>query len=164
MMFKGLSRRLTHPSFIAFLRIALGLVFVLASLDKIQNPEDFAANIANYRLMPYQMINLVAITLPWLEVMTGSFLVTGIWVRANAWIASTMLAAFSIAILQALIRNLDISCGCFSTNPADHRMTQWTLFWNLIWLSWGISVAFLDQGRPAPFKYFSRLRKMLRMF
>jgi uncharacterized membrane protein YphA (DoxX/SURF4 family) len=158
MVLKKISKLMTHPSFITSLRIALGLVFILASLDKIRNSEEFAANIANYRLVPYQLINFVAITLPWLEVVTGSFLVMGIWIRANAWIVSIMLSAFAIAILQALLRNLDISCGCFSTDPADHRMTRWTFYLNLIWLSWGISVAFLDQGRHAPFKIFSRIR------
>lgn len=154
-MLKKISKLISHPSVITCLRIALGLVFIVASLDKIRHPENFAANIANYRMLPYQLINFVAITLPWIEVVTGSFLVMGIWIRANAWIASTMLSAFAIAILQALLRNLDISCGCFSTNPEDHRMTRWTLYWNFIWLSWGLSVALLDQGRHAIYRFFS---------
>jgi uncharacterized membrane protein YphA (DoxX/SURF4 family) len=162
MMLKKLSKILTHSSFMALLRVALGVVFIAASLDKIQNPENFASNIANYRLMPYQLINLVAVTLPWLEVVTGSFLVTGIWIRANALIASAMLAVFSTAILQALLRNLDISCGCFSTDPADHRMSRWTLYWNLIWLSWGISVAFLDKGRHSFAEIFSGIRMKIK--
>jgi len=155
MMVRKPLKTLTHPSFMALLRLSLGVVFIAASLDKIQNPENFAANIANYRLMPYQLINLVALTLPWIEVVTGIFLVLGIWIRANAWIASGMLGVFSIAILQALLRDLDISCGCFSTDPADHRMTRWTLYWNILWLSWGISVAFLDQGRHSFVEMFA---------
>ena len=146
----------------ALLRVALGVVFIAASLDKIQNPENFAANITNYRLMPYQLINFVAVTLPWLEVVTGSFLVMGIWIRANALLASAMLAVFSTAILQALLRNLDISCGCFSTDPADHRMSRWTLYWNLVWLSWGISVAFLDQGRHSILEMYSGIRMKIK--
>jgi uncharacterized membrane protein YphA (DoxX/SURF4 family) len=140
---KGLSR----PWLVSLLRIGLGVVFIAASLDKIQNPQYFADNIANYRVMPYQLINPIAVTLPWVEFVTGSLLVMGIWIRANALILSGMLVLFSLAILQALLRNLDISCGCFSTDPEAHKMTRWTLYWNLIWLWWGISVALLDHGR-----------------
>jgi uncharacterized membrane protein YphA (DoxX/SURF4 family) len=145
-MLKRVAKGLSHPWFVSLLRIGLGLVFIAASLDKIQNPQSFADNIANYRIMPYQLINPVAVALPWVEFVTGSLLVMGVWVRANALILSGMLILFSLAILQALMRNLDISCGCFSTDPEAHKMTRWTLYWNLIWLWWGISVALLDQG------------------
>jgi len=145
-MLKNFAKALSQPSFVALLRIALGVVFMAASLDKIQNPQSFADNIVNYRVVPYQLINLVAITLPWIEIVTGFFLVVGIWIRANALILSGMLVFFSLAVLQALLRNLDISCGCFSTDPGAHKMTRWTFYWNLIWLCWGISVALLDQG------------------
>ena len=51
-----------------------------------------------------------------------------------------MLVLFILAIIQALLRDLDISCGCFSTDPDDHKMTRWTLYWNIIWLGWGIII------------------------
>jgi len=38
--------------FISLLRVALGAVFIVASLDKIQNHEAFATTIANYRFCP----------------------------------------------------------------------------------------------------------------
>jgi len=145
-MLKNFARALSHPSFVAFLRIALGVVFIVASFDKIQNPHSFAENIANYRVMPYQLINSAAIALPWIEMVTGCLLVLGIWARANALIISGMLVLFSLAILQALLRNLDITCGCFSTDSAAHKMTRWTFYWNLIWLCWGILVVLHDQG------------------
>ena len=158
-MFKSLKNGLFHPSFVALLRIALGVVFVVASVDKIQNPQSFADNIAHYRMMPYQLINLVAMTLPWIEIVTGSLLVTGIWIRANAVVVSGMLVVFSLAIFQALLRDLDISCGCFSTDPAAHKMTRWTFYWNLIWLWWGVSVALMDQGRYSLAAVLSRAKR-----
>jgi putative oxidoreductase len=158
-MLRNFAKGVSHPAFVAFLRVALGVVFIVASLDKIQNPQSFADNIANYRVMPYQLINLVAIMLPWIEIVAGSLLVVGIWIRANALVASGMLVVFSLAILQALLRNLDISCGCFSTDPAAHKMTRWTFYWNLIWLWWGISVALLDQGRYSLVEALSAARR-----
>jgi len=137
---------LSHPLLIALLRVALGAVFIVASLDKIQNPEAFATTIANYRLLPYKSINGIAIVLPWLEVITGVLLVLGVWVRANTTIVWGLLLAFSIVICQALARGLDISCGCFSTNPVAERMSLWTLIWDFIWLCWGSLIWVFDRG------------------
>jgi uncharacterized membrane protein YphA (DoxX/SURF4 family) len=137
----------SHPLFIALLRVALGAVFIVASFDKIQNPEAFATTIANYRLLPYTVINGIAITLPWLEVVTGTLLALGVWIRANTMIAWGLLLVFSFAISQALVRGLDISCGCFTTDPVAQRMTLWTLVWDLIWITWGILIWVFDHGR-----------------
>ena len=161
-MLKGIVKGLSHPWFVSLLRIGLGLVFIAASLDKIQNPQLFADNIANYRAIPYPLINPIAVTLPWVEFVAGSLLVMGIWSRANALILSGMLVLFSLAILQALLRNLDISCGCFSTDPEAHKMTRWTLYLNLIWLWWGISVVLLDQGRYTAAGALAWARKRMR--
>jgi uncharacterized membrane protein YphA (DoxX/SURF4 family) len=137
---KILRNLISHPLFVLLLRVALGLVFVVASLDKIENPGQFAKNIANYRLLPYEFIHGMAIVLPWLEMMTGSLLVLGIWTRANALLTTSMLLVFIFAVSQALWRHLDISCGCFSTDPLADKMTRWTLYWDVIWLSWGVVV------------------------
>jgi len=150
-----LRRIISHPLLIALLRVALGAVFVVASLDKIQNPEAFATTIANYRFLPYKFINGIAIVLPWLEVITGTFLVLGVWVRANTMIVWSLLLAFSIAISQALVRGLDISCGCFTSNPVEERMSLWTLIWDLIWLCWGGLIWVFDRGHYSLFKLLS---------
>ena len=142
-----LHRVISHPLPVSVLRVVLGAVFIVASLDKIQNPEAFATSIANYRLLPYTVINGIAIVLPWLEVITGILLVLGVWIKASTMIVWALLFAFSIAISQALARGLDISCGCFTTNPAAERMSLWTLIWDLIWLCWGILIWVFDHGR-----------------
>jgi len=149
---RTLRRFLAHPLLVSLLRVALGVVFIVASLDKIQNPEAFATTIANYRLLPYKFINGIAIVLPWLEVVTGAFLVLGVWIRASTMIAWGLLFTFSIAISQALARGLDISCGCFTTNAAAERMSLWTLIWDLLWLSWGGLVWIFDHGHYSLFK------------
>jgi uncharacterized membrane protein YphA (DoxX/SURF4 family) len=150
-----LRRIISHPLLITLLRVALGAVFVVASLDKIQNPEAFATTIANYRLLPYKLINGIAIVLPWLEVITGTLLILGVWTRTTTMIVWGLLLAFSIAISQALARGLDISCGCFSTNPVAERMSLWTLIWDLIWLCWGGLIWVFDRGHYSLCKLLS---------
>lgn len=100
-------------------RIVLGAVFMYASFDKMANPEAFANIIDNYHLLPYQLVNALAIFLPWMEFITGLFLITGKWVKASLMIYNVLLVVFIIALGQALIRGLDISCGCFSVDPSS---------------------------------------------
>ncbi|MCI0448854.1 MAG: DoxX family membrane protein [Chlorobi bacterium] len=104
--------------FVISARIILGAIFVYASLEKIANPQAFADIINNYRVLPVQLVNPLAVFLPWLELITGLFLMTGKWVKGSLLIYSTLLVIFIIALSQALIRGLDISCGCFSVDPS----------------------------------------------
>ena len=154
-LMRGLRRFISHPLFISLLRIALGAVFIVASIDKLRHPQAFAAAIANYRLLPYTVINTTAIVLPWLEVITGTVLVLGVWIRASTMIVWGLLFVFSVAISQALFRGLDISCGCFSTNPRAARMSWWTLIWDLIWFGWGVLIWIFDHGRYTVFQFLN---------
>ncbi len=97
------------------LRLLLGAVFVFAGAIKILDPEKFAVDVYNYRMLPYDMINSFAIALPWVEVVAGLLLVLGIWVRASALVISGLTVMFFIAISQAVARGLNIECGCFGT-------------------------------------------------
>ena len=97
------------------LRLGLGCIFIAAGVIKIINPGQFASDIANYRLMPHDLINLLAITLPWIEVVAGIMLITGPWKRASALAILLMMVIFLVAIGQATVRGLNIKCGCFGT-------------------------------------------------
>ena len=114
-----LNRLFTHKYFAPLVRIVLGAIFIYASMDKIANMPDFAKVIFYYRILPVQMVNLLAIFLPWLEFVLGVFLIIGKFERASLLIYSTLIVVFIIALSQALIRGLDISCGCFSVDPSS---------------------------------------------
>lgn len=101
------------------LRLVLGIVFLVAAADKVANAEAFARSIANYRLLPVELVNLVALVLPWLELLVGLMLVVGLRVRAAAVVASGLLLVFTVALVSALVRGLDIHCGCFSQTAAE---------------------------------------------
>ena len=58
-------------------------------------------------------------TLPWVEVMVGLSLVTGVWRREGAVVAALLLLVFVGAVSAALLRGIDIeNCGCFSVTGA----------------------------------------------
>ncbi len=96
-------------------RLFVGGIFIYASLDKLAHPQAFAEVIHNYRLTPYPLLHPSAHLLPVLEIVIGSALVLGIGRRGAALLAGAMTLVFMVAITSALIRNLDISCGCFNT-------------------------------------------------
>src|SRR6185436_16375541 len=94
-------------------RLLLGLVFIIASIDKIASPDAFAASIHAYRLTPALIENLLAIAVPWIELLCGMCLVLGVNVRASSFLLTLLLGVFSVAISIALLRGLKIDCGCF---------------------------------------------------
>ena len=71
------------------------------------------------RLLPIALENIFALVLVWTEVIVGLALVTNLAPRSATLLAGGMLVMFFIAILQAVIRGLDIDCGCFGTKDAS---------------------------------------------
>jgi len=106
-------------------RLALGGVFVLASLDKIIHPQAFAEMIYNYQLLPGRAINLTAVVLPWLELILGLLLIIGRAMPGAVGLANLLLAAFFGALMFNLARGLNVHCGCFSTKPTGDPATWW---------------------------------------
>ena len=95
-------------------RLFVGFIFVYAGIGKIAEPQVFAKEIANYHILPFFLINLTALVLPWLEVIVGVFLIAGVRIKAASAIAAISMLVFIIAILSAMFRGLDINCGCFA--------------------------------------------------
>lgn len=96
-------------------RLAVGGIFVYASLDKLAHPAAFAQAVHYYRLVPVDLLHLFALLLPMLELLAGTALILGIYRRGAALVTGVMTVVFMGAITAALARDLDISCGCFHT-------------------------------------------------
>ena len=69
--------------------------------------------------------------LPWWEIGAGTLLLLGWWTRAAALLAAALFSAFGVAVTVALIRGLDIDCGCFGTG-AGARVGGQTLALDLL--------------------------------
>jgi len=94
-------------------RIILGIVFIYASIDKIANPIDFSNAIDNYHITPVQLNNLAALIIPWIEFIIGICLIFGFYLSGATMISILLLIFFIFIITQALIRGIDLHCGCF---------------------------------------------------
>ena len=119
-------------------RIALGIVFVYASFEKIRDPGAFASNIQNYQFLPYGFTNLMAIVLPWVELYIGACLIIGVFVDGAAFLSAGMMVMFIIAIGQAVGRGLDIDCGCFKQSGSTVGLDL--LARDVVWLAMSILV------------------------
>ncbi len=97
-------------------RLILGLVFIYASLDKLTHPAAFAQIIDHYHILPYSVLHLLALILPVVEFVVGGSLILGVGTRGAALLTALMTLVFMAGLTSAIIRNLDISCGCFNTD------------------------------------------------
>jgi len=131
------------------LRLALGGIFIYASIDKILHPAQFAQGILNYKILSRPMVNLFALTLPWVEAIVGIFLIMGIFEWASLTVYNGLMVVFMILIATSLGRGLNISCGCFATDPDAGKMT---------WLTFLRDASFLIPGLVSYLLLF-RLRR-----
>ena len=95
-------------------RWILGITFIYASYYKILSPTDFAKMVYGYNLFPEVLINLIAIFLPFIELISGLSLLLGIYPRSAALIINGLLLAFIILLTINIIRGHEFDCGCFS--------------------------------------------------
>ena len=73
-----------HPALGLLLRIYIGAIFIAASMYKINYPGEFAETIASYQMVPFWAVNLMALVMPWTELICGMMLVLGLRTRASA--------------------------------------------------------------------------------
>jgi putative oxidoreductase len=129
-------------------RLYVGLLFVTASWHKLAQPGSFAIDIATYQILPLALVNPMAIVLPWVEIVAGLMLIVGFRTRAAALLVAGMMVIFTVAIVIALGKGLDMSCGCFASQGANEDPISWrTIVRDLGWLALAVYVLILDR-RP----------------
>lgn len=116
------------------LRITLGSLFIYAGSVKALNPEVFAADIESYHLLPYWMVYLLALYLPFLELLCGGLLIFKKAYLPVLTILAGLMLVFTLAIASAWIRGLDISCGCFGKSSIETNY-PWLIFRDLLMLA-----------------------------
>ena len=123
---------ISSPYISLIFRILLGIVFIYSGSQKIAQPANFAVTIQNYRLLPIELTNMAAIIIPWLEFYCGLFIFIALFRQASAAILSILMIIFSIALISAIFRGLDIYCGCFG---GESHVSWFKIFEDLILLA-----------------------------
>jgi len=132
---------------LAATRIALGALFAYAAATKLPDMAAFAEDVANYRILPPRAVPALGSALVGVELVAGLALAFGVAARGAALVATGLLATFIGALSQALLRGIDLRCGCFGgSEPA----TWGTVARDALMLAAALAVTFLGPGRLLP--------------
>ncbi len=128
-------------------RFLLGGIFLWAAISKVSDVTAFAQEIGNYRVLPASVVNVTAITLPWIELIAASCLILGIWTRGAALVCGGLLIVFTGALGAAIARGLDIECGCFGKSEGGGVIGWSTVARDVIFVIPAVMVFLFDRGR-----------------
>ncbi len=103
------------------LRLGLGAMFLYSAWVKIEDPGRFQTMVDGYRMLPACVTALFAVTMPMVELLVGALFICTKWTREAAFATAVMLAMFIVALAQAQVRGLDISCECFGEAEKESR-------------------------------------------
>jgi uncharacterized membrane protein YphA (DoxX/SURF4 family) len=111
-----------NPFVLLVLRLVLAAVFVYAAVHKIGRPLAFADEIHTYGVVDYgPPLYVMAIVLPWLELLCGLSLLTGVFIRGSALVLLGLNAMFLAVIAKKTAGFMHIGtpfmkvyfdCGC----------------------------------------------------
>jgi len=89
------------------------VMFLRSALAHIANPYYFLSAINSYRLVPPYAGLAVAMGVPYLQLAVVACLVTRQFVPAAFAVSAILFLAFWLAQVSAMLRGLEIDCGCF---------------------------------------------------
>jgi len=151
--------------FLLVLRVLLAAVFIYAGLNKINNPLMFADQIKMYNVIGNSaFLYILAIFLPWLEIICGIALVTGIFLRGSSLVLSVLSVVFLAVVVYRTIgimstagvpfAEINFDCGCgFEPTYAWKKIIENTflvIFSVVVFLSPSHSFILLKSGRGDP--------------
>ncbi|MFT5533755.1 MAG: hypothetical protein ACI8WM_002801 [Burkholderiaceae bacterium] len=141
---------LTIPA--ALLRGTYGLLFVASGISACLRQRSVRLTVARYRLLPARLIPSFSRSLAMCELLAGILLLLslGLSTYLLAWATTVgLLALFCIAIGSALLRGLQIPCGC-GVLLNGHTLTPATLVRNVFLLATLLLPPFLPSSPLLP--------------
>jgi thiol:disulfide interchange protein DsbC len=144
--------------------ILIGVVFIYTGMIHIADPTGFAEAVAAYRILPAWSVNAFALILPWVELLAGLAITTGVGLEGGALAAIGMFAVFLIALALSLYRGLDISCGCYSTSAEADKISWLYLVRDLALLLVAVFIflhPWIVQGKSRAFRPATKDRMLV---
>ena len=100
------------------MRLILAAFFIVAGTMKIWDPKSLTAAIETYQMLPYSLSVILALWMPWLELLAGLGILFKKMYSGSLLVIGSLLLLFVLALAQGWIRGLDVTCGCFGN--AEH--------------------------------------------
>jgi len=123
-------------------RLAIGAIFVYAGVAKLTMPNThfwpyiflklsvssnlgmFKDQVASYKMVSAETADLLAHTLPFVEIFVGLMLLVGWRLKIWATLVTLIMLGFLGVVTRAYLLHMDINCGCFGT---PEKLTGWTI-------------------------------------
>src|SRR6202171_3202159 len=120
-------------------RLVIGGIFVYAGFSKLLMPNthlwpmfvlrfsismnisSFAQQVESYKMISPEASQVVAHTLPFVEIMLGLLLLIGWRLRIWATAITAIMVGFLAVVTRAYLLHMDINCGCFGTPGTTTR-------------------------------------------
>jgi Methylamine utilisation protein MauE len=94
-------------------RLTAGGIFFTAGAAKLSSPATWRQLwLAAYQLLPRPLVRPAARLLPAAEITVGTALLSGAFGAVGLAAAAGLLMVLTLAVIMALLRHLEISCGC----------------------------------------------------
>ena len=114
-------------------RMFLGILLLYTSFDKIKDPVSFSKAIRLYDIpLLFSLSNVMALVMPWLEFFVGACLIMGIFLDGALSLTFGLMGLFFVAVLQAVLRGNDGSCGCGT--PGEDLLSWTKVLENMLFL------------------------------
>jgi len=139
-------KRRTSNIFWRILDFVLAGIFIYAGVVKAIDPIQFASDIDNFKILPWPVSVALAFYLPWLEIFSALGLVFRFLYRGALSILTASIVVFTLAIIAAKVRGLDITCGCFG-HASQHWSFPSHLLSNLAILAALVALSFPIRSR-----------------
>jgi uncharacterized membrane protein YphA (DoxX/SURF4 family) len=135
--------------------VVLGGLFLFAAYNKLwhaNDPQLFSASVQAFIHnpdFPPVLVRLATGVTPWVEVVAGVLLILGLWSRAAAAVLAGLLVLFIGLIAQAMLRGLELDCGCFGKlSPfCPPKVSACNVYQNVILLAMALVIALTPRHR-----------------
>ncbi|OBZ16323.1 hypothetical protein A8L34_26970 [Bacillus sp. FJAT-27264] len=98
--------------FALIMQITLGLILLLSAILKLLSLGSLLNIINLLKVTPTKLNKVIAVLLVGAELATGSLILVGYMARMAALVGSLLFIGFIGLHLYALLRNIDMTCGC----------------------------------------------------
>ncbi|MEO0254430.1 MAG: MauE/DoxX family redox-associated membrane protein [candidate division WOR-3 bacterium] len=127
-----LNRFFNKKTILFLIEVILGVLFIYSGYTKLINIFEFSLTVAKYGILPLKIINLFSLTLPFIEIFSGFFLISG-FLREGAYFSLIFLIfIFTLAIIYVIIKGKVFECGCFEIFGGEPKTGFISLLRNLI--------------------------------
>ena len=131
------------------LSLVFGGVFVFAAALKLRDPGRFLIDIRSFDMLPDPFAAWLALGLPWVEILCGLAVITGVLRKGGFLVLNLALLAFFVAISVAKYRGLNIQCGCFGESDSISNYTELFVRDGLL-LGAGLVLMWLNRAQRNP--------------